>query len=150
MANESDSAAHKYWSGNPRFYWRELVRVGARPNSFRYRALQNQIRSAARSYSSLLPAAIVFLPLLVFLYSDSPNLSLLVAGAALVVGTSIFGLLSFSASGIAAKIEDPRRLALMICGNALVAAIGWSLFLSGLYSGSPEETRLLVLTLQSG
>ncbi|MGP1283138.1 MAG: methyl-accepting chemotaxis protein [Parasphingopyxis sp.] len=150
MAERSDSAAHKYWSDNPRFYARELVRVGARPDTFRYRALQSQIRSAARSYYSLLPAALAFMPLLVFLYSDTPNLGLLIAGAAVIVASSIFGLMSFSVKGIEAKIDDPRRLALMICINALVAAIGWSLFLSALYDGSPEQTRSMVLTLQVG
>jgi methyl-accepting chemotaxis protein len=150
LRNDSDNAANKNWYGDPRFYVRELARVGARPGTFRYRALQNQLRSAARSYYSLLPSALFFVPLLVYLYSDTPNLRLLIGGATLIVASSVFGLMSFSSGRIDAKIDAPKILAITICANALVAAIGWSIMLSALYSGSPEQTRLLVLTLQVG
>ncbi|MEM8695570.1 MAG: methyl-accepting chemotaxis protein [Pseudomonadota bacterium] len=150
MRNESNSAAHNYWSGNPRFYARELFRVGARPDTFRFRAFQDQMRSATRSYYGLLPAALVFVPLIIFLYSETPALGLLIAGGTLIVASSIFGLMSFSAGKVEAGIDRPKKLVLMLCANALVAAIGWSLLLSALYWGSPEQTRLLVLTLQVG
>lgn len=129
---------------------RELVRVSAKDGSLRYRAFQNQIRSASRSYYALLPAALIFAPLLAFLYSETPNLHLVLLGATLIAGSSIFGLMSFSRHRIDAGIDNPSKLALFICANAFVAAIGWSLMLSALHSGGAEETRLLVLTLQVG
>ncbi|WP_299323614.1 methyl-accepting chemotaxis protein [Parasphingopyxis sp.] len=151
MAEDSAISTQKYWSGNPRFLLRELFRVSAKSGSLRHRAFQNQIRSASRSYYALLPAALIFAPLLTFLYAETPNFNLVVVGATLVAGSSIFGLMSFSQKRIETGIENPKKLALFICANAFVAAIGWSLMLSALHTGSSaEEARLLVLTLQVG
>ncbi|MGP1352240.1 MAG: methyl-accepting chemotaxis protein [Parasphingopyxis sp.] len=150
MADENAISTRKYWSGNPRFLIRELFRLSATEGSLRHRAFQNQIRSASRSYYALLPAALLFAPLLAFLYADAPGINLLVLGAALVAGSSIFGLMSFPRARVEAAIDRPKRLAMFICGNAFVAAIGWSIMLSALHAGSTEETRLLILGLQVG
>jgi len=150
LRNTGNRTASKYWYSHALFYVRELVRTDARPGSFRYRALQNQLRSASKSYHSLLPAALIFAPILAYLYSDSANLVRLVMGAALIVASSIFGLWSFSARRVSANIEEPQRLAKMICVNAMFAAIGWSILLSTLYFAGIEQTRVFVLTLQVG
>ena len=150
MADENETPTQKSRSGDPRFIVRELLRIGATPGSFRYRAFQNQIRSASQSYYRLLPTALIIAPLLVYLYSDTPNFASLVFGAALIAGSSIFGLMSFPKNRIEAGIDRPTRLAAFICANTFAAAIGWCLLLSSLYAGAEEETRLLVLTLQVG
>lgn len=150
MRNDSDKTASEYWYGNPRFYARELVRVSARPGTFRYRALQNQLRSAGRSYYSLLPSALILAPLLTYLYSDSANLGGLIGGATLIFASALFGLMNFSARQIDEKVEQPQKLAQLICITAMVAAIGWSIMLSTLYAGGIEQARVFVLTLQVG
>ncbi|QLC20992.1 hypothetical protein HFP51_01590 [Parasphingopyxis sp. CP4] len=150
MRNEGKQTAQNYWSGDPRFYWRELVRVSARPNTYRFRALQNQIRSATRSYYGLLPAALVFVPLLIYLYSDITQLTMLIVGGALVAASSIFGLMTMSKGKVETGVEAPRKLILTLCVNGFIAAIGWCLMLSALYFGGNEETRVFVLTMQVG
>ncbi len=150
MRNASHNTASRYWIGNPGFYARELVRVGAHPGTSRFRALQNQLRSAARSYRSLLPTALVLAPLLVFLYSDSTTLNPMIFGAVLVAACSIFGLWNFSPRHIEGKVNQPQKLALTICINAMVAAIGWSIMLGALYTSGTGQTQIFVVTLQMG
>lgn len=142
--------AKKYWDGNPRFYARELIRVSANAGTFRYRALQNQLRSATRSYSSMLPPALIMAPLIVYLYADAATLNRLVFATSLIAASSIFGLMSFSARKVEEKIEQPQKLALTICISTMIAAIGWCIMLSTLYTSDVEQTQAFVLTLQVG
>lgn len=150
MPDASDIRTERSWQGKPRFYVRELLRVSARPDTFRYRALQNQLRSASRSYYSLLPTALILAPLLVLLYSETAALNRSIAGAALVAACSVFGILRFSSKNVGDRIERPRSLAVTICINAAVAAIGWSIMLDAFYAGGSEQMRIFVVTLQVG
>jgi methyl-accepting chemotaxis protein len=128
----------------------ETVRISAPKGSFRYRSFQNQVRSASRAYRDLLPVALVVTPLLAYLFWDIGKSTLLILGTAFICGAALFGIVHFSDWSIKRNIARASTFAISLCLTTFLGAVGWSLFLSGLFLQGTEEVRLFVLCLQVG
>ncbi|MBC2778401.1 methyl-accepting chemotaxis protein [Parasphingopyxis marina] len=128
----------------------ETVRISAQKGSFRYRSFQNQVRSASRAYRDLLPVALVVTPLLAYLFWDIGEPTLLILGTAFICGAALFGIVHFSDWSIRRNIDRASTFAISLCLTTFLGAIGWSLFLSGLFLEGTEEVRLFVLCMQVG
>jgi len=133
-----------------RVYLMETVRISAPKGSFRYRSFQNQVRSASRAYRDLLPVALVVTPLLAYLFWDIGKSTLLILGTAFICGAALFGIVHFSDWSIKRNIARASTFAISLCLTTFLGAVGWSLFLSGLFLQGTEEVRLFVLCLQVG
>ncbi len=148
MDQQSDSTTDRYWSGDFRFYLRELVRLKATPGTVRHRAFANQLETATLSFRGLMPLAIIVAPIMAAVFFAEAQPALLVSGALLVTATAIFGLVAFAQSRLPALASTQRRFALMLCGASLSASIGWCLMFSGLFIGGATSMQMFILAFQ--